>query len=136
MLVAYLYNGRHPWKLRMKSMYVSNWIWPEGHFIWEKERLQLHIFSPKLQERLQQLDLTERSGSTLQSRQGDQVGLPNRSQNNTCWFCAASRGPGDTQLGNGVRHFFTCLFSVEYKDIKQGLKTSEAFRDQVGNKNV
>ena len=80
MLVAYLYNGRHPWKLRMKSMYVSNWIWPEGHFIWEKGRLQLHIFSPKLQERLQQLDLTERSGSTLQSRQGDQVGLPNRSQ--------------------------------------------------------
>lgn len=32
----------------MKSMYVSNWIWPEGHFIWEKGRFQLHIFSPKL----------------------------------------------------------------------------------------
>ena len=32
----------------MKSMYGSNWIWPEGHFIWEKGRLQLHIFSPKL----------------------------------------------------------------------------------------
>ena len=52
------------------------------------------------------------------------------------WFYVASRGPGDTQFGNGVRHFFTFLLSVEYKDIKQGLKTSEAFRDQVGNKNV
>lgn len=51
------------------------------------------------------------------------------------WFCAASRGPGDTVWKQGSQSASYISVFQEYKD-KAGFENLRGFRDHVGNKNV
>ena len=91
LLVAYLYNGRHPWKLRMKSMCLELDL-SRGPFYLGEGEAPASYFLPQVTGAVLTTGPHWEVWIHTQSGQGDQAGLWNRGPNNICLVLCSFQG--------------------------------------------